>query len=60
MIGYWSRFAATGDPNGRHAPHWPRYRTRSDLIQSLAPAATRPIASFAADHNCAFWASLGA
>jgi para-nitrobenzyl esterase len=60
MIGYWSRFAATGDPNGRHAPHWPRYRTRSDLIQSLAPAATRPIAGFAADHNCAFWASLGA
>jgi para-nitrobenzyl esterase len=60
MIGYWSRFAATGDPNGRHAPHWPRYRTRSDLFQSLAPAATRPIASFAADHNCAFWASLGA
>jgi para-nitrobenzyl esterase len=25
MIGYWSRFTATGDPNGGGAPAWPRY-----------------------------------
>jgi para-nitrobenzyl esterase len=25
MIGYWSRFAATGDPNGGDAPPWQRY-----------------------------------
>jgi para-nitrobenzyl esterase len=60
MIGYWARFAANGDPNGRHAPAWPRYRTGSDLFQSLAPAATRPVATFAADHMCDFWASVGA
>lgn len=23
MMGYWTRFAATGDPNGGDAPHWP-------------------------------------
>lgn len=25
MIGYWTRFAATGDPNGAGAPTWPSY-----------------------------------
>jgi para-nitrobenzyl esterase len=60
MIRYWSRFAATGDPNGPRTPFWPHYTTRSDRMQSLAPGATRPISTFAADHNCAFWASLAA
>jgi para-nitrobenzyl esterase len=60
MIRYWSRFAAGGDPNGPRTPAWPRYTTRSDRIQSLAPTAIRPVTGFAADHNCAFWASLAA
>ena len=29
--GYWTRFAATGDPNGDTAPVWPRYEEASDL-----------------------------
>jgi para-nitrobenzyl esterase len=30
MIGYWVRFAATGDPNGDNAPVWPRFRVSTD------------------------------
>ena len=30
MAGYWTRFAATGDPNGHGAPEWPEYDGDSD------------------------------
>jgi para-nitrobenzyl esterase len=30
MIGYWSRFAATGDPNGGGAPEWPAAKPGAD------------------------------
>jgi para-nitrobenzyl esterase len=58
MIGYWSRFAEVGTPNGHGAPHWARYRTATDRFQSLAPNATASVDTVAADHHCAFWASL--
>ncbi len=35
MIGYWVRFAATGDPNGDNAPAWPRYRPSADQALEL-------------------------
>ena len=35
MMGYWSRFAATGDPNGGGAPQWPRYDAASDPYLEL-------------------------
>jgi para-nitrobenzyl esterase len=30
IMGYWTRFAATGDPNGAGAPTWPMYEQASD------------------------------
>jgi para-nitrobenzyl esterase len=30
MMGYWTRFATTGDPNGAGAAVWPRYTTAQD------------------------------
>ncbi|HET6213702.1 MAG TPA: carboxylesterase family protein [Micromonosporaceae bacterium] len=58
MIGFWSRFIATGDPNDHGRPSWPRYRAASDLIQVLAPDATAPTQGFAADHHCPFWQTI--
>jgi para-nitrobenzyl esterase len=35
MMGYWIRFATTGDPNGDSAPAWPRYASRADVWLEL-------------------------
>ena len=32
MTGYWTRFAAGGDPNGDDAPKWPRWTDESHLL----------------------------
>ena len=62
MIAYWARFAATGSPNGGGAPYWPRFSASRPDVQELVPGASAPESSaqFAAAHNCAFWASIGA
>jgi para-nitrobenzyl esterase len=35
MMGYWSRFAKTGDPNGMGATPWPRYDPATDAMLQL-------------------------
>lgn len=35
MLGYWVRFARTGDPNGDNSPAWPRYRASTDVSLEL-------------------------
>jgi para-nitrobenzyl esterase len=60
MTGYWSRFIATGNPNGKRLPAWPRYRPagtagQADQIQELTPTGIAPTIGFAADHRCRFW-----
>ena len=51
MVGYWSRFARTGNPNGGTAPVWKTYVSAADTFQNLAPT-VGPITTFAADHKC--------
>lgn len=49
MTRYWTRFAATGNPNAAGLPQWSR-----KTVQSLAPQAIGPT-DFSADHNCDVW-----
>ncbi|WP_078868851.1 carboxylesterase/lipase family protein [Streptomyces sp. NRRL B-1347] len=58
MAAYWTRFAATGDPNSPTTPHWPRFGT-GPTVQSLAPGpgGIRPVDAATA-HHCAFWDRL--
>jgi para-nitrobenzyl esterase len=56
MVGYWTQFAHSGDPNSAGAPAWPAFGS-SDLFQSLHPSTPTTGTGFAVDHKCAFWGS---
>jgi para-nitrobenzyl esterase len=56
MVGYWTTFAKSGDPNGGGRPAWDAYSTATDTLLSLAPAAIQPTTAFAGDHKCGVWA----
>jgi para-nitrobenzyl esterase len=53
MIGYWTRFAHTGDPNGDGAAFWPRFT--GGRVQSLAPTGIRGT-DLGREHQCGYWA----
>jgi para-nitrobenzyl esterase len=57
MIGYWTQFAKTGNPNSPSAPKWSRYSAGGSLESLVAPTpATESDASFDRDHRCSsFW-----
>jgi para-nitrobenzyl esterase len=60
MLGYWTRFAATGDPNGpadAGAPMWPAYTAMTDQYMQLVDPAPAAMAHLAQAH-CDFWASF--
>jgi para-nitrobenzyl esterase len=60
MVRYWTQFARSGNPNSPDTPpFWPSYEKATDQIQSLVPPTPQTETGFAADHKCAFWASLG-
>jgi para-nitrobenzyl esterase len=60
MMGYWTRFAATGNPNAGPAPRWARFGGSNPQLQELIPKATAPESAtvFAGFHQCAFWATI--
>lgn len=57
MVGYWSRFAATGDPNGTGLPEWPAYRPVIGKVQNLHADGVTNVrdARYYTDHTCAVW-----
>lgn len=60
MVGYWSRFARTGDPSDPGAPTWaPFTPSTGTTVLALAPGAngTAPV-DLAREHNYDFWHSL--
>lgn len=51
----WGAFARTGDPNIPGATRWPPVLGRHTVL-TLNPERTRTSTTFAADHQCDFWA----
>jgi para-nitrobenzyl esterase len=56
MIGYWSRFAAMGNPNGDAAPEWPAANPQTDpyLVLGTPIESKRGLRT----ERCDFWRSL--
>ncbi|MFG2328087.1 carboxylesterase/lipase family protein [Streptomyces sp. NPDC048604] len=53
----WGAFARTGSPHTTGETHWPPIRDRYTVL-TLNPERTRTSTSFAADHQCDFWAGV--
>ncbi|GAA2756039.1 carboxylesterase/lipase family protein [Actinopolymorpha rutila] len=60
MVGYWTRFAATGNPNGPGLPAWRAFGPGDTAAPALATRADGGVApvDLAARHQCGFWAHL--
>ncbi|RFU83039.1 carboxylesterase family protein [Streptomyces triticagri] len=57
VIGYWSRFARTGQVNGDGAPAWQRFTAGDPYVQRLASGRIGRT-DFAGDHHVGFWRGL--
>ncbi|MEV0235527.1 carboxylesterase family protein [Nonomuraea sp. NPDC050786] len=53
LVGYWTPFVRTGDPNGAGDPAWPRLNA-ADSALNLAPDAVRPV-NMKVAHHCGLW-----
>ncbi|MFE9692741.1 carboxylesterase/lipase family protein [Micromonospora sp. NPDC005806] len=55
LIGYWSNFAASDDPNGTGLPAWPKYRGGGRVLSMTAGPGGIAVTDFAQAHHCRFW-----
>jgi para-nitrobenzyl esterase len=53
MIGYWTRMARTGNPNGGPDPSWPAYSPGSESYLEIGPVTTTKTGPRRA--QCDFW-----
>jgi len=51
MLGYWTQFAKSGDPNGNGAPHCRSSRAERQVMQSLVPPTPTTETNFAVAHQ---------
>jgi len=58
MVGYWTEFAESGNPNGNGAPHWPHFHRDRQAMQSFVPPTPTTETNFATTHQCGFWDQL--
>ncbi len=58
MIDYWAAFVSTGVPGVPGAPIWPTVDGPDGPRMSFDAGGARVTTSFAADHQCDFWASI--
>jgi para-nitrobenzyl esterase len=58
MVGYWTQFAKSGDPNRPGTRFWPRYDATADRFLSLVTPSPAIERGFATDHTCDFWSTL--
>ncbi len=56
VMGYWTRFARTGDPNGDSAPIWPAFDPTDDELLSISDS-IQAITGYKKD-ECDFWRGL--
>jgi para-nitrobenzyl esterase len=59
MIGYWTNFAAKGDPNGKGLPTWPVYTSDHQTVMKFESNAVSADANFYNRYKCRFWAEQG-
>jgi para-nitrobenzyl esterase len=59
MRTYWTNFAKDGSPSSGSLPIWGPFTSASHQTMSLDTPAPQIETRFGADHNCAFWASVG-
>ena len=58
MVGYWTEFARSGDPNGIGQPLWPGFHRDRQVMQSFVPPTPTTETNFATAHQCDFWDAL--
>ena len=56
LVAAWTKFAATGDPNGTGAPTWPVFTAGSGpFLQQDIPNSAETVAQYRANYKCDFW-----